>query len=226
MTSTRFSELNLSRREDVGERDPMFRAYDNAEDLLPEEDVEEEGIAEMPAFSLAVCPPHPFCPVELLSLGMMDMLTMMKPERIHALLTSLIPPTLTFTRKPIHTPAPEPLATFTLPANRRSPLLAHHDPEEAKPAPKVEEVDTKAIFGSVSTGDILAAVKASLTSDPEAIRIPLEARGIRFIGEEGDRVKSLGEWEVEIAVPGASELVPEVQFVRRRVEVLPVEEAE
>jgi hypothetical protein len=60
MTSTRFSELNLSRREDVGERDPMFRAYDNAEDLLPEEDVEEDGIAEMPAFSLAVCPPYPF----------------------------------------------------------------------------------------------------------------------------------------------------------------------
>jgi hypothetical protein len=156
---------------------------------------------------------------------MMGLLTITKPERIHALLSSLIPQTLTFTRKPIHTPAPEPPATFTLPASRRSPLLAHHDPEEPKPAPK-EEVDTKAIFGSVSTGDILAAVKASLRSDPEAVRIPLEARGIRFIGEEGDRVKSLGEWEVEIAVPGASELVPEVQFVRRKVEVLPVEEAE
>lgn len=85
-------------------------------------------------------------------------------------------------------------------------------------------MDLKAIFGSVSTADVLASIKTALTSDPEAIRIPLEARSIRFIGEETDRVKQLGEFEVEIAVPGASELVPEVQFVRRTVEVLPVEE--
>lgn len=52
MTASRFAELGLSRRDDVGERDPMFRAYETAEN------VEEEGVVEdvsdMPVFSLAV----------------------------------------------------------------------------------------------------------------------------------------------------------------------------
>jgi hypothetical protein len=86
-----------------------------------------------------------------------------------------------------------------------------------------------AIFGSVSTTDVLLAIRSDLALDPEATRIPLDARAIRFVGleEEGaDRVKSLGEWEVEIAVPGASKFTPEVQFVRRTVQVLPAEDAE
>jgi hypothetical protein len=136
---------------------------------------------------------------------------------------TLVPEALIFHRKPIHTLAAESQATSTPPKERRSPLLAHHDPEPA-PTPKEPEVDLKAIFGSVSTADVLASIKAALTSDSEAIRIPLELRSIRFTGEETDRVKQLGEFEVQIAVPGASELVPEVQFVRRRVEVVPVEE--
>jgi hypothetical protein len=196
MTANRFAELGLSRRDDVGERDPMFRAYETTEEVA-EEDVVEE-VSDMPVFSLA-------------------------PERIHTLLTTLVPEVLVFHRKPIHTPAAETQAPSAAPKERRSPLLAHHDPEPAA-KPKEPEVDFKAIFGSVSTADVLASIKTALTRDPEAIRIPLEARSIRFIGEETDRVKQLGEFEVEIAVPGAGELVPEVQFVRRKVEVLPVEE--
>lgn len=53
MTADRFAELGLSRRDDVGERDPMFRAYETTEDVA-EEDVVEEG-SDMPVFSLAVC---------------------------------------------------------------------------------------------------------------------------------------------------------------------------
>lgn len=80
----------------------------------------------------------------------------------------------------------------------------------------------------MSTTDILLAVKSDLALDPEASRIPLDARSIRFVGleEDADRVKSLGSWEVEIAVPGASKFTPEVQFVRRTVQVLPAEDAE
>jgi hypothetical protein len=56
MTVGRFAELGLSRRDDVGERDPMFRAYEKAEDVA-EEDVEGD-VSDMPVFSLAVRLPH------------------------------------------------------------------------------------------------------------------------------------------------------------------------
>ena len=119
-----------------------------------------------------------------------------QPERIHALLSTLIVPTLTFHRKPIPSAPAEP--------------------------------EAQAIFGSVSTTDILLAIKSDLALDPEASRITLEPRAVRFVGldEENDRVKRLGSWEIEIAVPGASKYTPEVEFVRRTVEVLPAEDAE
>ncbi len=134
-------------------------------------------------------------------------------------------PTLTFHRKPIPAAPSEPEA----PVQKRSPLLAQHvhdlPPAETK---KQSQPEAQAIFGSVSTTDILLAIKSDLALDPEASRIPLDARGIRFVGleEDTDRVKSLGSWEVEIAVPGASKFTPEVQFVTRTVLVLPTEDVE
>lgn len=165
----------------------------------------------------------------------------LQPERIHALLSTLVVPTLTFHRKPIPAPAAappvEPEAAAPAPP-KRSPLLAQHmhdlDAAEAEQKKKQEEKEEEAgrraaIFGSVSTTDVLLAVRSDLALDPEASRIPLDARAVRFVGlaDGEDRVKSLGAWEVEIAVPGASKFTPEVQFVRRTVRVVPaVEDAE
>lgn len=132
-------------------------------------------------------------------------------------------PTLTFHRKPI----PAPAAPVE---QKRSPLLAQNvqDLLAAAESKKQTQPEPQAIFGSVSTTDILLAIKSDLALDPEASRIALDARGIRFVGleEDADRVKSLGSWEVEIAVPGASKFTPEVQFVRRTVQVLPTEDEE
>lgn len=57
MTSTRFQELGLTRSKDIGERDPMFRAYDNGTEDASEDALEQQAGEEdssMPAFSLAV----------------------------------------------------------------------------------------------------------------------------------------------------------------------------
>ncbi|KAH8905566.1 hypothetical protein BR93DRAFT_980182 [Coniochaeta sp. PMI_546] len=205
MTAQRFAELGLSRKDDVGEREHDFRAHEKAGDAAAEEEpapapkktAAEEAVS---AYTLA-------------------------PERIHALLSTLIVPTLTFHRKPIPAPPTEPEA----PVQKRSPLLAQHvhdlPPAQTK---KQSPPEAQAIFGSVSTTDILLAVKSDLALDPEASRIPLDARSIRFVGleEDADRVKSLGSWEVEISIPGASKFTPEVQFVRRMVQVLPAEDVE
>jgi hypothetical protein len=153
-----------------------------------------------------------------------------QPERIHALLSTLLPPTLTFHRKPIPHAAPEP-EPEAAPVQKRSPLLAAHvrdlPSERKQQQPKLVEAEAQAIFGSVSTTDILSSIKSYLSLDTEAARIPLEAKSVRFLGldEDADRVKTLGKWKVEIAVPGAAD-VPEVQFVRRVVEVVAAEEEE
>ncbi|KAB5580771.1 hypothetical protein GE09DRAFT_1213209 [Coniochaeta sp. 2T2.1] len=211
MTVQRFAELGLSRKSDVGEREHDFRAHERAG-----QEVEEEAEAAPAAMTAAE---------EAVSAYTLA------PERIYALLATLVVPTITFHRKPIPAAvAPEP----ETPAPKRSPLLAQHV-HDLPPSLEKKKKDSKtaaepqAIFGSVSTTDILLAIKSDLALDPEASRIPLDARSIRFVGmedEDADRVKTLGEWEVEIAVPGASRFVPEVQFVRRTVQVLPAEDAE
>jgi len=155
-----------------------------------------------------------------------------QPERIHALLSTLVVPTLTFHRKPIPQPAavPAPAPPAQPEQPKRSPLLAqHYGTTTPSTEPETTSSDEPtAIFGSVSTTDVLLAVRSDLALDPEASRIPLDARGIRFVGLEAetDRVKSLGEWEVEIDVPGASKFTPEVSVVRRVVKVVAAEEEE
>ena len=67
------------------------------------------------------------------------------------------------------------------------------------------------IFGSVSTIDILAAIKESLLNDPEGSRAHLEAEGISILGLEGeDRIKHLGRFEVEIVAGKESEPIKRV----------------
>lgn len=99
----------------------------------------------------------------------------------------------------------------SLAANAYSPGVPDAPPEA------VLDVDAPtAIYGSVSTGDILARIKDALSSHEGGSRVALEAESISILGlEEGeDRIKSLGVFQVEI-YPAKG-----MQPVRRTVEVV------
>ncbi|PNS19419.1 hypothetical protein CAC42_2596 [Sphaceloma murrayae] len=69
----------------------------------------------------------------------------------------------------------------------------------------------KAIFGSVSAGDVVERVREAMGENEEASRVVVGDDDVRFVhvkgenGQEGivDRVKALGQYKVEIGVKGA-----------------------
>ncbi|KAK4128293.1 hypothetical protein N657DRAFT_607509 [Parathielavia appendiculata] len=132
------------------------------------------------------------------------------PERAHTLLTTSIPETLTFHRKPIPAPAPAPPTQFI------SPLVASANPDSAQ-----DQNTPLVIYGSVSATDIVGYIKGLLAGDADGSRIVLGPEDIKFRGlsEDTDRVKALGRWEVEISVGGRG-----LEPVRKVVEILPVAE--
>lgn len=71
------------------------------------------------------------------------------------------------------------------------------------------KASSNAIYGSVSTADIAATLKAALAHNDEAARVILNEADIRFATttEEADalRVKELGVYKIEIQLPGAAE---------------------
>ncbi|KAI2620685.1 hypothetical protein GGS26DRAFT_594785 [Hypomontagnella submonticulosa] len=149
-----------------------------------------------------------------------DTLTL-PPEETLTLLQTLLPPTLTFARKPI----PAVPAAPPTPSTPRSPSLAPHaalstDSHRDAPEPAApEQPAAVAIFGSVSTTDILALIRERLLeADPSrGGRVALEADGVAILGleDEGeDRIKRLGTFEVLITA--GRDLEP----VRRTVEVV------
>lgn len=143
---------------------------------------------------------------------MLTCMTQPQPEKTHTLLTTLIPETLNFFRKPIPAPAPPREARAKI-----SPLVASANESNANPAPDTNA--TLAIFGSVSPVDILSTIKARLVEDTEGRRLVLEPENIRILGlgEGADRIKALGRWEIEISVGGVR-----LEPVRKVVEVLPL----
>jgi len=77
-----------------------------------------------------------------------------------------------------------------------------------------------AIYGSVSTADIAESIKAILAESEEGARVVLSAEDITIIteggnvlGAEADRLKALGEFDVDIRVKGG-------EAVRRFISVL------
>lgn len=178
MTAARFQQLGLSRKTDVGERDTTFIPI--VESRPDSESLETES--KLPETSGAA-PPKP------------DLTT--PAEKAHQLLSTLVPETLTFYRKPIPSPA----------RPKVSPLIASETVQDAL-----------AIFGSVSAIDVLGHIKGLLAADSQGNRIALEPGQIRFVDLEdnADKIKIFGRWKVAISVNG-SELGP----VERVVEVLP-----
>ncbi|KAF4553747.1 Hypothetical protein D9617_6g094790 [Elsinoe fawcettii] len=78
------------------------------------------------------------------------------------------------------------------------------------------------LFGSVSIGDVVEVVRDVLGENEEASRIVVGEEDVKFVEVQGDagRIKTLGQYRVEIGIKGAE------GKVSRTVRVLPVEEKE
>lgn len=147
------------------------------------------------------------------------------PERSMELVEIFAPSRLDFWRQPIieekpkepEQPAPEPEKPLQF-GGAAGDLLAarRREPEKQK-----EEVPSQAIYGSVSTNDVLVALRAALGVNDEAGRVVLHENDISFVdlpdleGSEASRVKHTGEFMVEIKIRGSG------RAIRRPVRVIP-----
>jgi ribosomal protein L9 len=75
--------------------------------------------------------------------------------------------------------------------------------------PEVEEQGKTSIYGSVSTNDIAANLKAILAEDENGLCIALSPENISFVGEmkHQDKVKHCGVFDIEIKLDAAVEAV-------------------
>ncbi|KAL8969858.1 MAG: hypothetical protein Q9197_004122 [Variospora fuerteventurae] len=131
---------------------------------------------------------------------------LLTPTRTSELIEALAPQQIVFYRVPIMTPEP---------VSQES--SKHSTTEEASMQPTPAPI-TK-IFGSVSTADIVDAIKAVLAEDEEGARVVLSTDEIYIseeasesTGVEADRLKALGDYNVEIRLKG-------VDAIPRRVSI-------
>jgi hypothetical protein len=85
-----------------------------------------------------------------------------------------------------------------------------------------QKTPENAIYGSVSTADVVLTLRAGLAHNDEAARVILNEGDVTFLTghEEGDasRVKKLGTFQVEINVPGAEPVVRNIRVKAKAVE--------
>jgi len=140
-----------------------------------------------------------------------DGLTLPDPQEATRLLENLLPPNLDFYRTPITTLAPKKV----------SPSLSASAVTSIDGVGQTTAVNAS-IYGSVSTNDIAVNLKAILAEHERGAQIALSPDEISFVksgdvGEQFDRVKNLGVYEVEIKLGGATEAI------RRTIKVNPQE---
>jgi ribosomal protein L9 len=137
----------------------------------------------------------------------------MQPERALKFLTLLTPANLDFYRTPIATPAPPPQRISpSIPASSAISAAA-----QALQGTKEASTTKAGIYGSVTTADIAANLKAILAEDESGSKISFSAEDIAFVEEteEKDRVKHLGVFEIDIQLKGAPDVI------RRTIKVNP-----
>ncbi|KAF2016164.1 hypothetical protein BU24DRAFT_422506 [Aaosphaeria arxii CBS 175.79] len=134
----------------------------------------------------------------------------LSPERAMELLTTFAPPTIDFTRQPID--QDQVLSKPRYGATGAADILT------AAAMSNKPKTPANGIYGSVSTADVVASIRAALSHNDEAARVIITENDIRFIEghAEGDesRVKQLGKFKVEITVPGAE--APIIRSIRIR----------
>ena len=137
------------------------------------------------------------------------MLTFLQPEQAASIVAKVIPANIEFYRTPM------PPQT---PPKKISPSLASSSALSAAAENAKRDSMKMAIYGSVSTADILATMKAILCEDTEGSLVILTPENISFAHEtapeDNDRVKHLGSFTIEIRL-GPSE----AERVRRSITV-------
>ncbi|MCJ1385076.1 hypothetical protein MMC17_008194 [Xylographa soralifera] len=144
---------------------------------------------------------------------------LLSPDKATQLIDTYVPKYLEFYRPAISSSETE--AAESSPPRRNSSTavdLAESSEPQSKPKPI-------AIYGSVSTADIVASIKGLMTlkgesaESVEAARVVLNPEDIRIehedglqLGEERDRIKTLGNFTIYILVKGGD-------VVRRTVKV-------
>jgi ribosomal protein L9 len=131
------------------------------------------------------------------------------------LLTTFIPPTIQFARQAIEQEETKPTPRYG--ASGAADILTAAAMASKPKAP------VNGIYGSVSTADVVATIKAALSHNDEAARVVLTENDVRFIeGVEGahdkSRVKQLGTFKVEIQVPGAEAPITRNVHIRPKKE--------
>lgn len=142
-----------------------------------------------------------------------------------------IPSHLIFYRTPIVNPEPETPAKEAPIRTRRAASSAAAELEAAsEPLPKPLKPQLTTIFGSVSTADIAESIKAVLAQTREGARVVLgpeditiletrlEDEGFEETGVEGNRLKALGDFQVEAQVKGGEAVVRTVSVRAQEVD--------
>lgn len=130
------------------------------------------------------------------------------PERSIQLLDIFVPKTLDFYRQPIpeETKEAEPEAEQedAFGKGAAAELFAMRRGREDR----VKAKGPLGIYGSVSTQDVLAAVRAAMENNDESARVTIAESDLKFVNagtevEESGRVKHVGSFSVEIMIKGA-----------------------
>jgi ribosomal protein L9 len=104
-----------------------------------------------------------------------------------------------------------PIAVAETPQKRISPSIRFNSviSAAASEVREPEKPGKTGIYGSVSTADIAANLKAILAEDEDGVRVVLSSENISFVEEtnEKDRVKHLGIFEIEIRLHGAPDTI-------------------
>lgn len=139
----------------------------------------------------------------------------LQPKRTTELIEALVPNPILFYKTPIQEPEPQPEDSPSRPRRATSGAAADLD-AASKPLTKPAEKQLTTIFGAVSTADIAESIRGLLATTEEAARVTLGADDIKILqqeskgseyqatGIEGDRLKALGDFEVEVRVKGGS----------------------
>ena len=129
-----------------------------------------------------------------------------KPERATEIISTSVPPLLAFYRNPI----PE-TTQDDKPKNNPERQYSSAAADLAAASVPTPEPQPVPIFGSVSNADIIESIKALLGETEEGARVVLGLEDVTIVREkeedsnnEADRLKTLGEFQVDIQVKGGS----------------------
>jgi hypothetical protein len=207
-----FTQLKVLKARDVAmERDFTFGVRLNLEEVEEEaEDLlapKKRHVRPIEIDVLSVCPCHAAATVFGTAA---DLLT--QPERTIELLDAFIPPTIDFTRQRIEQ---EQEAKPRYGATGAADVLT-------AAAMGKQKTPVNAIYGSVSTADVVLTLRAGLAHNDEAARVILSEGDVTFLTghEEGDatRVKKLGTFQAEIKVPGGGSVVRNIRVKAKAAE--------